>query len=74
MKLVLSIKRHPSVNGKEVKLKYITQVHTAPPVFAVFTNHPELIIESYRRFILNQLRSKFDFNGVTVKISYRKNN
>ena len=74
LKSVLSIKRHPSVNGKEVKLKYITQVHTAPPVFAVFTNHPELITESYRRFILNQLRSKFDFNGVTVKISFRQNN
>ena len=74
LKLILSIKRHPSINGKEVKLKYITQVHTAPPVFAVFTNYPELITESYRRFILNQLRSKFDFNGVTVKISFRKNN
>jgi len=74
LKSIFSIKRHPSVNGKEVKLKYVTQVHTAPPVFAVFTNHPELITESYRRFILNQLRSKFDFNGVTIKISFRKNN
>ena len=74
LKTVLSIKRHPSVNGKEVKLKYITQVHTAPPVFAVFTNHPELITESYRKFILNQLRASFDFNGVTVKVSFRKNN
>ena len=73
LKYAKSIQRHPSVNGKEVKLKYISQVHTAPPVFAVFTNYPELITQSYRRFLLNQLRSKFDFHGVTIKISFRKN-
>ena len=73
LKKVLSIKRPPSVNGKDIKIKYITQVHTAPPVFAFFTTYPELITESYRRFLLNQLRGNFDFEGVTIKISFREN-
>jgi len=71
LKKILSIKRPPSVKGKDIKIKYITQVHTSPPVFAFFTTYPELITESYRRFLLNQLRSNFDFDGVTIKISFR---
>ena len=73
LKKALSIKRPPSVQGKDIKIKYITQVHVSPPVFAVFTTYPELITESYRRFLLNQLRSNFDFKGVTIKISFRNN-
>ena len=73
LKQILKIKRPPSVKGKENKIKYITQVHVAPPVFAIFASNCELIPESYRRFILNQLRQRFNFEGVTIKISFRKN-
>ena len=73
LKKVLSIKRPPSVKGKDIKIKYITQVHVSPPVFVFFTTYPELITESYRRFLLNQLRANFDFEGVTIKVSFRTN-
>jgi len=73
LKKILNKKSPPSVQGKEIKIKYITQVHQAPPVFAIFANHPELIEEAYKRYILNQIRKEFDFYGVSVKISIRLN-
>ena len=54
-----------------VKLNYITQVNVAPPVFAIFCNYPEAIKESYRRFLDNQLRMRFNFEGVPVTFRFR---
>ena len=62
----------PAVKGKEIKINYVTQVHTAPPVIAFFSNYPELIVESYRRFLENKFRKKYDFKGVPVNFSFRK--
>ncbi|MBC8214690.1 MAG: ribosome biogenesis GTPase Der [Candidatus Marinimicrobia bacterium] len=62
----------PAVNGKNLKIKYATQVHHAPPVVAFFTNFPELFPVTYKRYIENQFRKRFDFNGVPIKISFRK--
>ena len=62
----------PAVRGKHLKIKYITQVHSAPPVFALFSNHPDLFPVSYRRYLENQLRNTFGFEGVSIKISFRK--
>tara|TARA_B100000029_G_scaffold477758_1_gene523161 strand:+ start:3171 stop:4487 length:1317 start_codon:yes stop_codon:yes gene_type:complete len=73
LKKIISKKSPPAVNGKEIKIKYITQVHQAPPVFAIFTNFPDLIEESYKRYILNQILKEFGFYGVSVKISIRPN-
>ena len=53
-------------------MKYISQVHKNPPVIAIFSNQPDLIPESYKRYIMNQLRNNFNFSGATLKISYRK--
>ena len=62
----------PSTKGKEIKLNYITQISSAPPLIAIFSNHPDLISESYKRYIENQIREAFDFNGVPIRISFRK--
>ena len=62
----------PSVKGKEIKLKYITQVSTQPPLFVIFTNHPDLIPESYKRYVENKVREECDFFGVPILFSYRK--
>ncbi|MCJ7801350.1 MAG: ribosome biogenesis GTPase Der, partial [Candidatus Marinimicrobia bacterium] len=63
----------PSAQGKVIKLKFITQVHAQPPVFAIFCNYPKLITTSYRRYLENELYNQFDFSGVTVKLSFRDN-
>jgi GTP-binding protein len=61
----------PATQGKQIKLKFITQVHAEPPVFAIFCNYPKLISTSYRRYLENELYNKFNFSGVPVKLSFR---
>jgi len=62
----------PAVDGKLVKIKYITQLPTPTPSFAFFTNHPKYIRDSYKNYLENQLRKNFDFNGVPVNIFFRE--
>ena len=62
----------PVVRGVAVKIKYISQLPTAVPSFAFFSNHPDDIKEPYRNYLENQLRSKFRFTGVPVRIFFRK--
>ena len=62
----------PAVKGKNLKIKYGTQVHHSPPIFAFYTNHPELYPVAYKRYLENQLREHFDFKGVSFIISFRK--
>lgn len=60
-----------SSSGKRCKIYYATQASTSPPLFVIFTNNPDLITESYRRYIRNNIYDNFDFDGIPVKISYR---
>ena len=62
----------PSIKGKYIQIKYITQVNAATPTFAFFCNLPQYIQESYQRFLENKLRENFDFTGVPVRIFFRK--
>lgn len=62
----------PALKGKHIKIKYITQLPTHTPMFAFFCNLPQYIKEPYERFLMNKLRSHFDFKGVPIKISFRK--
>jgi GTP-binding protein len=61
----------PQAAGREVKLNYATQVEVAPPTFAFFGNHPDLIPENYIRFVHNQLREKWGFMGSPLRILMR---
>ena len=62
----------PSIKGKHIQIKYITQVNTPVPSFAFFCNLPQYIQESYQRFLENRLRENFDFTGVPVRLFFRK--
>jgi len=62
----------PVVRGNSVKIKFITQLPTAVPSFAFFTNYPDDIKAPYRNYLENQLRDKFNFKGVPVRIFFRK--
>jgi GTP-binding protein len=61
----------PAIKGKYVKVKYVTQLPTTTPQFAFFCNLPQYVNESYRRFLENKLRERFDFSGVPVQIFFR---
>ena len=62
----------PAIKGKNLKIKYGTQVHHSPPIFAFFCNYPDLYPEQYKRYLENQIRDKFGFKGIPIKISFRK--
>lgn len=62
----------PTRKGKAAKIKYATQVGIKPTTFVLFVNNVELIHFSYQRFIENQLREKYSFEGVPIKLELRQ--
>lgn len=62
----------PAVQGRRVKLRYMTQAKTRPPHFIVFSSRPEELPESYTRYLTNNLRQKFEMPGTPIRLSYRK--
>ena len=62
----------PSTKGKNIKIKYITQLGGVAPTFAFFCNLPQYIKEPYKRFIENKMRENFDFSGVPITLHFRQ--
>jgi GTP-binding protein len=62
----------PSMKGKHIQIKYITQVTARFPSFAFFCNLPQYIQGSYERFLENKIREHFTFEGVPVRLIFRK--
>lgn len=60
---------HPS--GRHIKILYITQAAVKPPIFIFFCNTPALITENYRKFLNNQIREVFKFEGVSIKLIFK---
>ena len=61
----------PSVKGKWVKIKYITQLPTPYPQFVFFCNLPQYVRDPYKRFVENRMRELWDFHGVPMTIYFR---
>src|SRR5690606_23945670 len=57
----------PSYKDKRLKIKYATQVGVKPPTFALFVNDPTLMHFSYERYLENQIRAAFGFEGTPVR-------
>ncbi len=62
----------PSDKGKRLKIYYATQASTKPPTFILFVNNAELAHYSYIRYLENQLRAKFGFEGTPVRFIVRE--
>ncbi len=62
----------PSVKGKFIKIKYVTQLPTLAPTFAFYCNLPQYIKDPYKRYLENQIRKHWDFTGVPIQIFMRK--
>jgi len=62
----------PTVANKRLKIFYCTQVDTKPPTFVLFVNNPDLLHFSYQRYLENQLRNSFEFNGTGIKLIFRE--
>ncbi len=64
---------HPPAYGtKWIKIKYLTQIKSRPPLFAFFLNEPKGIKKNYRNFLENKLREQFGFFGVPIRMTFRK--
>jgi len=72
LKELMEIHQPPVYKNKIVKIYYGTQVKTKPPTFLLFSNYPEGIPKSFRRFLENRLREKFGFNKVPIRIVFKK--
>ena len=68
------LERHtpPAVDGKRIKLRFITQSNARPPTFVAFCSHPDELPESYIRYLVNGLRETFDLAGVPIRLYLRK--
>ena len=62
----------PAVNGRRLKIYYATQQSACPPHFVFFVNSEELMHFSYQRYLENQLRKAFDFEGTPLRFTLRE--
>lgn len=63
--------RAPSKTGKQLRFYYATQADTEPPTFMFFVNDTELVHFSYRRYLENQIRMAYPFEGTPIKLLFR---
>ncbi len=61
----------PMITGKRLRVYYLTQVKTQPPTFTLFVNKKELMTDSYKRYLTNQFRAAFPFDGAPISIYLR---
>ena len=66
-----SSRRPSGMGGRHVRLYYATQASVRPPTFFVSTNHPAEVGFAYRRFLINQLRKAYGFDGTPVRLVFR---
>ena len=58
-------------SGKEVKIKYITQIGEHYPIFAFFCNYPKHVADNYKRFLEKLIRNYYGFKGVPITLSFK---
>ncbi len=68
---VLEHRSPPTHKGRAPRIYYITQAQTAPPVFVAVSSAPDHIKESYKRYVINQIRKKFGFQCVPIELVFR---
>ncbi|MCM5552287.1 ribosome biogenesis GTPase Der [Pleomorphomonas sp. NRK KF1] len=61
----------PAVAGRRLKIRYITQAKTRPPMFVIFGSRPDAMPESYMRYLANGLRETFDMPGTPIRVQMR---
>ncbi len=68
-----ALERHqpPLVDGRRLKLRYMTQAKARPPTFIIFGTRAEQTPDDYRRYLVNGLRESFELPGTPVRIQFR---
>ena len=64
---------HTITKGKAIlRMKYITQTGTCPPVFTFFANRPDVVDDNYERYLENNMRKHFDLEGTPIRFKFKK--
>ena len=64
---------HTITKGKAVlRMKYVTQTGTCPPVFTFFANRPDIVDDNYERYLENNMRKNFDLEGTPIRFKFKK--
>lgn len=68
--IVTALQRNhpPMIMGKRLRIYYMAQVDIQPPKFILFVNYPNLMIESYKKYLYNQFRETYAFTGVPIRM------
>lgn len=74
LKDAIAVNEPPTRKGRAIKINYATQISAAPPKFAIFCNHPDLLHFSYVRYIENKFREAFGFEGCPLEFVVNKKN
>ncbi len=61
----------PLITGKRLRIYYMTQIQTDPPKFVVFVNKPDLMIDTYKKYLINQFRETYRFSGCPLFFELR---
>jgi GTPase len=72
LEALVARRQPPQAQGHDVRLNYATQVEVAPPTFAVFGNHPDLVADHYVRYLHNGFRAAWGFVGAPLRILLRR--
>jgi GTP-binding protein len=62
-------KNHPPMleGGKRLRIFYLAQVDVQPPRFVLFVNNPQLMADTYKKYLINQFRAEYGFAGAPIK-------
>lgn len=69
---VLDLHPPPMVQGRRIRIRYMTQVKSRPPTFVLWASQPEELPEAYVRYLVNGIREAFDLPGVPIRVLLRK--
>jgi GTP-binding protein len=69
---VLATHPPPTRGGRAPRFYFVTQAETAPPVFVVQSSDPDHVHFSYQRYVVNAIRKRFGFEGVPIRVHYRR--
>lgn len=72
--LARATERHPppAVSGRRISIRYMTQVKSRPPTFALFSSRADALPESYQRYLVNSIREQFDIPAVPIRLFTRQ--
>jgi GTPase len=61
----------PALRGRRLRLDYMTQPKSRPPSFVLFGSRTSALPDAYRRYLVNELRERFDLPGTPIRLSLR---